>query len=98
MKKIILIASLLMAGGLWAEQKICLVLPQEGTANIDQIRKQISSCEVGDIIDWHLAGPYRLTLGKNLISSFCHQEKQITVNTELTQGVCTYTGKKLEYR
>ena len=94
MKKLILIASLLMAGGLWAEQMVCTLK----TSSFDDMDSSLQDCKAGDVINWQ-DGSFGST--RHIVSMYCHQEKQITVTSTLSTGstgVCTYTGKKLEYR
>ena len=93
MKKIIIIAiSLLLASSLFAEQKVCRLKAN----SYDKVDTSIKVCKAGDIITWYGSGPLTNTY---IVSSYCHQEKQITlIGKELHTGVCTYTGKKLEIR
>ena len=91
MKKLILIASLLMANGLYAEPKTCEV----NADSTEEIRESIKKCWSGDILYWRTAN----FLNGVLISArYCDQEKQITVDSEFQKGVCTYTGKRLKTR
>tara|TARA_Y100000590_G_C15135471_1_gene794106 strand:+ start:285 stop:569 length:285 start_codon:yes stop_codon:yes gene_type:complete len=94
MKKLILIASLLMAGGLWAEQKVC----ELNGFSFDSVETSIKLCKAGDILAWDIAKYFTHTY---IVSRYCHQEKQISVVPTIQAtfiGVCTYTGKKLESR
>ena len=92
MRKLILIASLLMAGGLWAEQKACWL----STKKLDGIDSSIEKCLSGDILWWEGFNSGSAYIVKN----YCSQGKQITVISSgpKSNGVCTYTGKKLEIR
>ena len=99
MKKIILIASLLMAGGLWAEG-ICVVT----TPLISSIEEK---CDKGDVLlfrfndkDWNGA-----FMRDTLIANFCDFGKEIEVLTYSTTPMsipdgsvnhsawCIYSGK-----
>ena len=101
MKKLILIASLLMASNLYAEQKLCSFTDigvnfMGHIKNLSTLGDTLEeACKAGDVIKWsfeqHYAGGY-------LIALACHQEKQITASSDLTEGACTYTGKILEDR
>ena len=96
-----MVASLLMASGVYAEQKACHVTWVE---TFNDIALDMRNCKSGDVITW--SGQYmdknaafrKTEYGRHVVAYYCHQEKQITTNADLSQGVCTYTGKKLDLR
>ena len=62
------------------------------------------NCKSGDILTWVMTPTTvqmqttdirgRRVIGHAIVSMYCHQEKQITVNADLTIGVCTWTGNQ----
>ena len=82
MKQIILIASLLMASGLWAEQKICEVTTEE-------IEEIVLKCKEGDIL--HMTSMYVHAIKFALRA--CEYE---SINS--TGSICIYRGSLRDYR
>ena len=83
---------ILFASGVWAEPKSCWL----STTKLEQVDIYIEKCFSGDILHWeglHSASAY-------IVRNYCSQEKQITVisSGSKSDGVCTYTGKKLKIR
>lgn len=108
MRKLILISiSLLIAGGLWAEQKVCRIELSDDFLKADDILEEgkieidtsIRKCFAKDLITWR--SEYHL-LNIYITTRYCHQEKEIFVYTnndfKLPEAFCTYTGKKLKTR
>ena len=86
MKQIILIASLLMAGGLWAEQKICEVTTGDENKLIEEI---VLKCKEGDIL--HMTSMYVHSIKFALRA--CEYE---SINS--TGSICIYRGSLRDYR
>ena len=78
----------MLSGSLFAEPKTCKVYIDSA----EELRDSIEKCEGGDLLWWRGAN-YLLPL--MIVSKYCDQEKAITVNDNLTSGVCTYTGEML---
>ena len=84
MKNLILIASLLMAGGLWAEEDI------QGCRA--QSEKDIADCKKGDLLvmkDQY----YRIIF---LVTKFCEPETVVAFGDQ--SAMCIYTGKTRKIR
>ena len=78
MKKIILIASLLMAGGLWADadDTVCWVSFSGGLGIPNVMDRIKNECEKGNILRLTMVHNLDLT---ELISSYCRYDREITI-------------------
>ena len=92
MKKIILIASLLMVGGLWAEvPQVCEILATKEKTGLQQTLEL--GCREGDALMW-TAPP---SLAQHWIARYCLLDKPIVIINE-EKGVCTFRGGSLVQR
>ena len=94
MKKLILIASLLMASGLWAETpEICQIIDNEKSALAQTLEQD---CREGDALMWNADGP---GVAQYWIARFCILDKPIVLFhssfTVTSLGVCTFRGGAL---
>jgi len=100
MKKLIItmVAGLLMASGLWAEQKVCSYISDKPWT--DEYEEQ-KNCQAGDVLlvtSNNTAYPIEVnSRTESAIAYMCDQEKQITLKSSTTV-ICTYLGKSLVTR
>ena len=86
MKKIILIASLLMASGVYAEKlNVCYVYTKGEPDSFSFVVENINQCNDGDVMQFYYKYEFSL---QTHIARYCNQDKQITL-LEDTMGVCT---------
>jgi len=86
MKKLILIASLLISGSLWAETlNLCYMYTTQELYGFGFMQKNIDKCNDGDVLQFYFKDSSGAT---NTVAKYCNQDKQITL-LEDTNGVCT---------
>ena len=87
MKKLILIASLLISGSLWAETlNLCYMHTTEEIYGFGFMVKNIDKCNDGDVLEFYFEDSSSSAV--RTVALFCNQDKQITL-LEDTMGVCT---------
>ena len=87
-KKLLITLGLMISFGLFAEPRTCKVYIDSA----EELRDSIEKCEGGDLLWWRGANYLHPLM---IVARYCDQEKAITVNDNLTSGVCTYTGEML---
>ena len=88
MKKLILIASLLISGSLWAETlNLCYMYTTEEIYGFGFMVKNIDKCNDGDVLEFYFEDSSSSSAVRT-VALFCNQDKQITL-LEDTMGVCT---------